>query len=126
MFAGTCARGSADDVAGGDAFFGGDKAQTAIVRAGHQHHPLALDAAQFAWREVDEERDLTAHDVFRGEVLGDAADDSACVKARVDGELEQLVGLGNLFAFEDGADTEVEFGEVVEGDFVLGRHEVAG
>ena len=61
-----------------------------------------------------------------GEVLGDAADDRTRVESRVDGKLEQLVGLGDLFALEDGADAEVEFGEVVKGDFVFGRHEVAG
>ena len=76
--------------------------------------------------EIDEERDLAADDVFGSEVFGDAADDCAGVEARVDGELQKLVGFGNLFAFEDGADAEVEFGEVVEGDFVFGRHEVAG
>ena len=116
----------ADDVAWGDAFFRSDEAKAAIVCACHQDHALALNSAQFAWREVDEERDLTAHHIFRGEVFGDAADDRAGVEPCVDGELQELVGLGDLFAFEDGADAEVEFGEVVEGDFVFGRHEVAG
>ena len=115
----------ADDVAWGDAFFRSDEAKAAIVCACHQDHALALNSAQFAWREVDEERDLAAHHVFGGEVLGDAADDSPCIEPCIDGELQKLVSLGDFFAGEDGADAKVEFGEVVEGDFVFGRHEIA-
>ena len=126
MFEPTFVALSADDVAWGHAFFRGDKTQPAIIRACHQNHALALDAAEFAWGEVDQKRDLPAHDLLWGEVLGDAADDSAGVQACVDGELQKLVGLGDLFAFKDGSDTEVQFGEVVEGDFVFGGHEVSG
>ena len=117
---------STDDIAWRHPFFRGDKAQASIVCAGHQDHALTLDAAQFPWREVDQEGDLTADDVLRGELLRDATDNSTGVEACVDGELEKFVGLGNLFAFEHSANAEVQLGEVVEGDFVFGRHEVAG
>ena len=60
---------SADDVARQDAFFGRHEAKAAVIRAGHQHHALAFNATQFAWREVDEERDLASDDVLGGEVL---------------------------------------------------------
>ena len=126
MFAPSCEVKSTDDIAWSRAFFRGDEAQASIVCAGHEDHALTLDAAQFPWCQVDQKGDLAADDVFRGKVLGDAADDGAGVEACVDGELEKLVGLGDLFAFKDGSDTKVQFGEVVEGDFVFGRHEFAG
>ena len=126
MFAPSCEVKSTDDIACSRAFFRGDEAQASIVCTGHQDHALTLNAAQFPWREVDQEGDLTDDDVLRGEVLRDAADHSAGVEACVDGEFEKFVRLGNFFAFEHCADAEIQLGEVVEGDFVFGRHEVAG
>ena len=126
MFAPSCEVKSTDDIAWSRTFFRGDEAQASIVCAGHQDHALTLDAAQFPWREVDQEGDLTADDVFRGEVLCDATDNCAGVEACVDGELEEFVGLGHLFTFEHCADAEVQFGEVVKSDFVFCRHEDAG
>lgn len=126
MFEPEIVAGSADDIAWRNALLRGDKPQTTVICAGHQNHALTLDAAQFPWREVDQEGDLTADDVLRGEVLRDATDNCPGVEACVDSELQKLVGLGDLFAFQDGANAEVQFGEVVKGDFVFGRHEVAG
>lgn len=119
-------RVSADDIARRSSLFWGDEAETAVVGVGHQNHALALDASQLARGEVDQERDLSTDNFFWGEVLGDATDDGAGVEACVDGKLQELVGFGDFFALEDGADPKVQFGEVIEGDFVFGGHEVAG
>ena len=89
------------------------KAASGIL--GTQNHALALDALEFAGREVGDEAHLLAHQVLGLIPLGNTADDGASCHAVINGEFQQLVGLFHFFALHDGAHTDVEFGKVVDG-----------
>ena len=93
---------------------GVDDPQGAVGVLDAEDHAFADDAAELAGREVGDEADAGADEVFGLVVLGDAGDDGASARAVVDAELEKLVGLGDLAALEDLADADVEFLEVVE------------
>ena len=104
-----------------DDFLRGDEAHLAVALLGHQDHALGLDAADGAGGEVREDADLLAQHVLRAVVFGNAGDDGAGIDARVDGEFQQLVGLGDAFGLEDRGGTDVHRTELVKSDFVLLR-----
>ena len=106
----------------------GEEDEAAVLVLSGEEHALAVDAFEAACGEVGDEAYLCADEGGRvGVALGDAADDGARVgRAVVDRELEQFVGLRDLGALEDGADTDVETGEVVERDGVLERGGLPG
>ena len=64
-----------------------DDHEAAAGILGTENHALALNALEFAWREVGDEANLLAHEFLGLIPLGDTADDSTSSHAVVDGEL---------------------------------------
>ena len=64
-----------------------DDHEASVGILGAQNHALALDALEFAGREVGNETYLLTHQFLGLIPLGDAADDGAASHAVVDGEL---------------------------------------
>ena len=82
---------------------------------------MRLDAAKFTGSEVGDDHHLAAYQGLGGIRLGDPGDDLTNFGADVDGEAQELVGLLYLFGGEDGADTELDLEEIVDGDVGVGR-----
>ena len=93
-----------------------DDHEAAVGIFGREYHSLRLDAFELAGGEVGDEAHLFAHEFLGTVMLGDARYDGAATQSVVDFELQELVGFGNLLAFEHLAHANVEFGEVVEFD----------
>ena len=85
----------------------------------HQYHALGLYAADLAGSQVGQDAYLLADHLLRGVVLGDARDYHTLVDACVDGELQQLVGLGHSLGLQDGGGADVHLAELVECTFLL-------
>ncbi len=82
---------------------------------------MRLDAAKFTGSEVGDDHHLAAYQGLGGVRLGDSGDDLANFGADVDGEAQEFVGLLYLFGGEDGADTELDLEEIINGDVGVGR-----
>ena len=70
--------------------------------------------------EIGDDDDFAADEGLRCISLGDSGQDLAGFVAEVDFETQQLVGFGDALGDFDLGDAELDFGEVVDGDFVAG------
>ena len=83
-------------------------------------HAVRFVSAQLPGGEIGDDDDFAADEGLRCIGLGDSGQDLARFVAKVDFETEQLVGFGNALGDFDLGDAELDFGEVVNGDFVAG------
>lgn len=104
----------------GDVFGEGGEDGFAAFGGGGDDHAVGLEAAEFAGGEVGDDDDFAADEGFGGVGLGDAGEDLAGFRAEVDFEAKELVGFGDALGDLDLADAELDFGEVVDGDFSFG------
>ncbi|ANT64581.1 hypothetical protein Ptc2401_00793 [Prosthecochloris sp. CIB 2401] len=81
-----------------------------------QYHALGEFSADFALGEVGDHHHLLAYQLFWLVGLGDTCQDLAGLGAEAELELEQLVGLFDLFGCFYGGDAKIDFEEVVEAD----------
>ena len=85
---------------------------------GRQQHALADLAAHGAGGEVGDDDDLLADELLRGIVLAQAGADLPFLRAQVDLENQELVGVGMGLAIDHRRDPQLELGEVVVLDHV--------
>ncbi len=91
---------------------------------GGDDHALRFNAAKFTRGEVGDDDHLASDEGFGSVGLGDSGDDLADFGADVHGEAQEFVGLFDFFGGEDGANTELDLEEIVDGD-VGGRRAAA-
>ena len=100
------------------------------VRAGGGDHAFADAEFHFPRGEVGDADDESADEIFGLVGFFDAGEDVfRRVAAEAERELEQLLGVGDVFGGDDAGDAEVDLGEVVDralGGERLGGEGVAG
>ncbi len=86
---------------------------------------MGFEATHLARGQVGDDNDAASDQLLRRVPLGDAGEDLAALRAEIDFEAQQLIGLRDALADDDLGHAEVDLDEVVDGDgrgrFRLGR-----
>src|SRR6266851_7217030 len=81
-------------------------------------HAVGFDATELARREIHDDGDFAADQFFRLVVLRDSGANLANLCADIDCELQQFVSADDAFGGFDLADAHLDFGEILDADFL--------
>src|SRR5262245_24387062 len=96
----------------------GNEKNARFFPRGSQNHPLRHPELHLAGGEVRHHHGQPSFQLFRGIRGLDAGENGACAVARVQAELEQLVGALHVLGLHDLRDAQVKLGEVFDGDLI--------